>query len=39
MWIEAAAAFEQSLAALPLSLYEAGETVLAVALYSGRKPT
>ena len=29
MWIEAAAAFEQSLAALPLTSYEAGETVLA----------
>ena len=29
MWIEAAAAFEQSLAALPLTIYEAGETVLA----------
>jgi CRP-like cAMP-binding protein len=29
MWIEAAAAFEQRLAALPLTIYEAGETVLA----------
>jgi len=29
MWIEAAAAFEKSLAALPLTVYEAGETVLA----------
>jgi CRP/FNR family transcriptional regulator, cyclic AMP receptor protein len=29
MWIEAAAAFQKSLAALPLTIYEAGETVLA----------
>ena len=29
MWIEAAAAFEQRLAALPLTIYETGETVLA----------
>ena len=29
MWIEAAAAFEKSLAALPLTVYQAGETILA----------
>ena len=29
MWIEAAAAFEKSLAALPLTAYQAGETILA----------
>ena len=29
MWIEAAAAFEKSLTALPLTVYQAGETILA----------
>ena len=29
MWIEAAAAFEKSLTALPLTVYPAGETILA----------
>jgi CRP/FNR family cyclic AMP-dependent transcriptional regulator len=28
MWIEAAAAFEKGLAALPLTVYQAGETIL-----------
>ena len=29
MWIDAAASFQKSLAALPLTIYQAGETVLA----------
>jgi CRP/FNR family cyclic AMP-dependent transcriptional regulator len=29
MWIDAAASFQKSLAALPLAIYQAGETVLA----------
>ena len=29
MWIDAAASFQRSLAALPLAIYQAGETVLA----------
>jgi len=29
MWVDAAAAFQKSLAALPLADYQAGETVLA----------